>query len=735
MRRQVTIAFGLCLVAVTGFAKPEYFEHALELGARDCSFCHAGTGGEALNERGSYLVDERDRRGVNEVDVSWLVAVADRFAMLDAGADDGDPVDGDAIDAPVAALSRLTHDRAPRPFDYTTRHGDWPAYGGDVGASKYSPLGELNSSTVGGLAVAWTWNAAEERKHFTRLSEDAAENPRGDSFKGTPIMAEGKVFLRTRFSDVVAIDAISGETLWVYDPGTATGPRPAMFGFTTRGLAYHRDAAGGRVVLLTSDGYLVVLDAVTGKPIDDFGTAGRIDLTQGLRREIPRRRSSWSYPPAVCGDVVVVGNQASDGSHRRRRGDTGDWNDNLPLGDVRGFDVHTGAQRWVFHTVPQAGEFGVETWGDDSWRWMGNTNAWSMMSCDSDRSIVYLPLSAPTHHFFGGFRPGDNLFANSVVALDAETGERLWHQQLVHHDIWDYDLPAAPVVADVEHDGQRVPVVAQVTKMGFLFVFDRITGEPLWPIEERSVPESSLVGEHASPTQPFPTWPEPFEMQGLADEDLNDLTPELLSQSRALIENLEYGPMYQPPSENGSVVSPGWGGGGNWGGASFDPEAGVLYVPSRRMPIIATATKVDEGYGYRVRPASFSVGGLPAVRPPWSSITAYELGSGEKRWSVANGPGPKDHPMLAELDLPDLGEPGAAPGMLLTKHLLFLGGSRPARLRALDKRDGREVWQHPLAGRFTSAPPMTYQAGGRQFVVIGTGGPTEPTRLTAFRLP
>ena len=716
----------VCLASNAAFGKPEYFGAAMEFGARDCSFCHVGTSGEALNERGSWLAAERDRRGTETLDLRWLSDAGDRFANLDLP----------TVAAPVVThseLGALQKEDGVRPFDYSTRHGDWPAYGGDLGATKFSPLDELSVESVSGLRVAWTWDAAEERTHFARLGD--GENPRGDSFKGTPIMADGKVFLRTRFSDVVAIDAITGETLWVFDPGTSAGPRPAMFGFTTRGLGYHRDGAGSRVVLLTSDGYLIVLDAATGEPVETFGREGRVDLTKGLRRDLPRRRSAWSYPPAICGDVIVVGNQASDGSHRQRRGESGAWNANLPLGDVRGFDISTGEQLWTFHTVPQAGEFGVETWGEESWRWMGNTNAWSMMSCDAERGLAFLPLSAPTHHFFGGFRPGDNLFANSVVALDAKTGERRWHRQLVHHDIWDYDLPAAPILLDVTKDGRNVPLVAQITKMGFLFVFHRETGKPVWPIEERPVPRSTLDGEHASPTQPFPTWPEPFELQGLTDEDLNDLTPQLLEESRALVDGVDFGPMYIPPSERGAVVSPGWGGGGNWGGASFDPDTQTLYVPSRRMPIIATATPAAAGYGYRVRPRALFVSGLPAVKPPWSSITAYDMVSGEKRWSVPNGPGPKNHPLLAELDLPDLGEPGSAPGMLATKHLLFLGGSRPSRLRALDSSNGREVWQHPLPGRFSSAPPMTYRAGGRQFVVIGTGGPAEPTRLTAFRLP
>ncbi|MCY4057322.1 MAG: PQQ-binding-like beta-propeller repeat protein, partial [Gammaproteobacteria bacterium] len=517
--------------------------------------------------------------------------------------------------------------------------------------------------------------------------------------------------------------------------GTGDGPRPPVFGFSTRGLAYHRGDDGGRVLLVTSDGWLIALSADTGEPLPGFGENGRVDLTKGLRRPLSRRANTWNYAPALCGDVVVLGNQTHDGSHMLRN-----WRDNVPLGDVRGFDVRTGRQVWVFKTIPQAGEFGNDTWGGESWKWMGNTNVWSMMSCDAELGIVYLPVTAPSSHFYGGLRPGDNLFGTSVVALDARTGERKWHFQTVHHDIWDYDLPAAPVVADIVMDGKPVKAVAQVSKVGFLYVFDRVTGEPLWPIEERAVPKSTLEGEQAAATQPFPTWPPPFEMQGLEEDDLIDFTPELRSRAQKELEGIRTGGLFLPPSTQGSLAVPGWGGGANWGGAAFDPEARVLYVASRREPLLMTARPTPDsrnGQPYRVRPTGFDMDGIPVVKPPWSSITAYRLDTGEVAWKVANGRGPKEHPLLKDLDLPDLGDRWNAPGLLVTRHLIFHGhrSDGGTTLRALDKTTGALVWEHPLEGTHQDAPPMAYMAGSKQFVVIATGAGVQPARLTAFRLP
>ena len=732
-------------------ASPEHLPPALEFGARDCGFCHlTPQGGQGHNERGLWLLAERDRRGVAAIDVAWLAAregerrIRERSprteeqALADRTAQAGQP-DPSAEESSPAEQTGPPRDHM-RPFDYSTAHGDWPAYGGDLGARKYSPLAQIGAANAAKLEVAWVWEAFDNHRYL-----GGGERKVPDGFKATPLMVGGRLFVRTAFSAVAALDAATGKTLWTFDPGTGDGPRPAMFGFSTRGVAYHRDArqegkGEDRILLTASDGWLYALSSETGEPYKGFGKDGRVDLTQGLRRPIRRRAASWNYAPAVCGDVLVVGNQTSDNSHFARRG--GNWQDNVPLGDVRGFDVYTGKQLWAFKTVPQPGEFGHETWGDGSWRWMGNTNVWSMMSCDAERGHVYLPVTAPTSHFYGGLRPGDNLFGTSVVALDARSGKRIWHFQTVRHDIWDYDLPAAPVVADLVQDGKPVPALAQVSKVGFLYVFNRATGEPLWPIQDKVVPGSDLAGEQASATQPFPSWPPPFEMQGASEADLLDLTPSLRERALAAVEGVRLGGLFLPASEAGSLVVPGWGGGANWGGAAFDPESRMLYVASRRWPLLLKARKIDAkrfGFPYRIRPSGVDVEGLPVVKPPWASITAYRLDTGDIAWQVANGAGPKEHPLLEGLDLPDLGVPQNAPGLLVTRTLIFHGHrngwQQPSSLRALDKATGAVVWAHELQGTHMSAPPMTYLAGGRQFVVVATGAGLEPGRLTAFRLP
>ena len=621
-----------------------------------------------------------------------------------------------------------------RPFDPGTSHGDWPAYGGDLGARKYSPLDQIDADNVDDLRVAWVWEA------FDNHRIDVRRGRASDGFKATPLMADGKLFVRTAFSGVAALDPMSGETLWTYDPGTGDGPNRLRRSFATRGVGYHRGAAGDdRLLLATSDGWLVALAPDTGKPFDDFGENGRVDLTLGLRRPIPRRGSAWSPAPAVCGDVVVVGNSVADLSHFHGA----NWRDNVPLGDVRGFHARTGEQLWTFRTVPQPGDFGNDTWGKESWRWMGNTNVWGDMSCDPELGHVYLPVSAPTSHFYGGLRPGDNLFGSSLVAVDLNTGERAWHFQTVRHDIWDYDLAAAPVVADIVMGDRPVRAVAQVTKTGFVYVFDRVTGAPLWPVEQRPAPPSDLAGEAAAETQPFPTWPPPFERQGLGDDDLIDLTPWLREVAKRRVEGLRRG-FFAPPSRQGTIALPGKGGGASWGGAAFDPQTRMLYVASRPDLSVLTARKINAerfGFPYRIQSDDMrTIGGLPVVKPPWATITAYRLDDGAIAWQVANGAGPRDHPLLCDLDdLPDLGVPGNAPGLLLTKTLLFHGhresAEGPSALRALDKATGAFLGERALQGTHVRAPPMTYLAGGKQYVVIATGLGWEPARLTAFRLP
>jgi quinoprotein glucose dehydrogenase len=406
-----------------------------------------------------------------------------------------------------------------------------------------------------------------------------------------------------------------------------------------------------------------------------------------------------------------------------------------PPGDVRAFDVRTGEERWRFHTIPQKDTYGIETWEDDSWTYTGNTNVWTIMSADLDLGYVYLPIGTPTNDWYGGHRLGDNLFAESLVAVDAATGERVWHYQLVHHGLWDYDIPAAPTLVDITVDGRPIKAVAQVTKQGFVYVFDRVTGEPVWPIEERPVPQSTVPGERVSPTQPFPTKPPAFERQGVTIDDLIDFTPELRAEAEEIVSRFDYGPIFTPPSERGTVNLPGWGGGANWQGAAFDPETGYLYVPSRTGPMVVQVVEADperSDFQYMRGGERSAAGpqGLPLFKPPYARVTAYDLNTGERVWMVPHGNGIRQQ--LIDLGIPDPGPVGggAFTGPLLTPNLLFLGHSgrratgEPPVLRAFDKRNGTVVNETELPVT-PSGTPMTYMAEGRQFIVMAYGSGEE----------
>ena len=749
----VLLSAGLLLAAVAS-AKPEYLAPASELGAKDCLFCHTNpAGGKEWNARGLWLVDQKQQRGGEEIVVDWLEEYQPS----------GQPEQALKIEGPLNIPETFSQGPffQPNPDPdalwrwletrgrYSTAGGEWPQYAGDTGSSKYSPLDQIDAGNVARLRLAWTWDAFDNSNFISadldprKMSRAERRRRLPDPFKATPLMINGKLFIRTNFSGVAAIRPSTGETLWTYDPGTAAGPRPGMFGFATRGLAYWSSGDEQRILLCTSDSYLVALDPETGKPLRDFGDNGRTDLTKGSRRPLNRALINCSAPPVIVGDVAIVGNQIADGPPGRSPASGGEeWRENWPVGDVRGYDVRTGKKVWTFHTVPQQGEYGVETWGNHSWRWMGNTNVWSMMSSDEKLGYVYLPVTGPTFNFAGEFRPGENLFSNSIVCLDAKTGKRVWHFQTIHHDIWDWDLPAAPNLIDITVDGERIPALAQVTKVGFLYVFDRRTGEPIWPIEERPVPASEF--EETSATQPVPTKPPPFELQGLTEADLLDFTPGLKERALAAVEPHRLGPLFTPPSEEGTIQMPSWGGGGNWGGAGYDPETGYLYVSSRRAYITVGMQPAPDGekLGYKHVQKFFqaAVNGLPVHKPPYGTITAYDMNRGEIAWQIPQGRGPKEHPLFKDLDLPDMGNANAS-GVLVTRTLLFTGdiGSAHADagasfLRAYDKANGETLWESELPGKHSYAPPMTYLADGKQYVVIAVGGATQPARLVAYAL-
>ena len=452
----------------------------------------------------------------------------------------------------------------------------WPTYGGDPGSTKYSPLDQIDGDTVQQLRVVWRWDSPDNAV----VVANRADLPRLPwAFKSTPLMVDGVLYVKTSMSQAAAIDAATGETRWVFDPGTWQGESPANTGFNSRGVAYWSDGLNSRIFLPTGNAYLYALDAQTGRPVSDFGADGAVDATQGLRRPIPRREYQLMSAPTVVGDVVVIGSVVSDGPRYQL----------APPGDVRGFDARTGTELWEFHTIPQPGEFGNETWENGAWRDTGATNAWGLLSADPELGYVYVPTGTPTNDWYGGHRPGDNLFAESIVCLDAKTGERVWHFQFVHHGLWDYDATAAPLLLDLVVDGRAVRAVAVVTKQSYVYVFDRVTGEPVWPIEERPVPQSTVPGETTSATQPHPTKPPPFDRQGVTLDDLIDFTPQLREEAMEILSGFTHGPLFEPPTvtgngTQGTILIPGATGGANWAGAGADPDTGWLYVPSHTRP-------------------------------------------------------------------------------------------------------------------------------------------------------
>jgi quinoprotein glucose dehydrogenase len=453
--------------------------------------------------------------------------------------------------------------------------GEWPAYAGTYAAAHYSPLAEIDRSNARDLHVVWRWKSPDQA-----IKDTNPEVGPSRSNESTPLMVGGTLYTSTPLSEVAAIDAASGATKWVFDPKVYENGLgiPANDGWLHRGLAYWRQGDDERLVILTAFAQMIALDARTGKPVPTFGIEGRVDLALGLRRPVDRDYYTMSSPPVIVRGVIVVGSSVMDWWGHRPS----------PPGDVRGFDVVTGRLLWTFHTVAQSGEPGVETWEKDSWKEAGNANVWAPMSADEELGYVYLPVSTPTNDYYGGDRPGDGLYGESLVCIDAATGKPVWHYQLVHHGLWDYDLPAAPNLIDITVDGKSIKAVAQVTKQAFVYVFDRVTGKPVWPIEERPVPASTVPGEHASKTQPFPTKPAPFDLQGVRDEDLIDLTPEVHKEAIDIISKYDHGPLFTPPSLRGTVTLPGVAGGANWSGAAIDPETGMLYVSTYRLPFVLT---------------------------------------------------------------------------------------------------------------------------------------------------
>ena len=639
-------------------------------------------------------------------------------------------------------------------------YGEWRYWGADAGNTRYSPLTQIDASNFGDLEVAWIW--------------------RGDNFgpsvdfilRTTPIYADGTLYgVAGRSRTAAAIDPATGETIWTFrEPHTTRWERSSRQSHG-KGVAYAEIDGRGVIYLVTPAFFLHALEADTGLPVEGFGGPipvegfgehGAVDMLADLGHPydpesgIPAEIGyiTNTSPPIVVNGVVVVGNSNLTGRLDPRR-------ENVP-GDVLAYDARTGEHLWKFNIIPQPGEFGHDTWENDAWEWSGNINTWPPLSADPENGIVYVTTDAPTNDYFGGHRPGDNLFGNSVVAIDVETGERVWHFQAIHHDIWDRDFPHPPQLIDVTVDGEEIPALVQSSKQAFIYAFNRVTGEPIWPIEERPVPQSRVPTEQSSPTQPFPTRPAPYEMHGLTEDDLADYTPEIRARALELVSEWEYGPsLYLPPlhatnaeGRKGALFCPSQGGGTNIpGGTVADPETGIVYTASVKScggftlipglerdgqltgqsgitPVEWTHAPVPGGVG--------TIDGIPFYKPPYGRITAIDMNTGEILWWIPNGETPErieNHPLLEGVDLPNTGQPSHATAVA-TGSLLIYGEGRGGlpRMHAVNKRTGERVGTVELPAP-TDTAPMTYLHDGVQYIVTAVSGQGLPGSLVALRLP
>jgi len=662
------------------------------------------------------------------------------------------------IALPAGIFVALMCARAPVQGQAGAKNGEWPTYGGDLGHTRYAPLDQINAANFKNLEVAWRFK-----------TESLGPRPEFN-LESTPLMVKGKVYSTagTRRA-VVALDAATGELIWMHSeregPRGAAAPRQ----LSGRGLAYWTDGREERILYVTPGYRLIALDANTGTPVPGFGQNGVVDLKTEFDQDLDLINAPVGLhsTPIVARNVVLIGAAFETGANPKSRRNV--------KGAVRGYDARTGKRLWLFRTIPQLGEFGNDTWEKDSWRYTGNTGVWAQISVDEELGIAYLPVELPTHDYYGGERPGNTLFGESLVAVDLQTGQRKWHYQLVHHGIWDMDIPCAPILADITVNGRTIKAVAQPSKQGFLYVFDRVTGQPVWPIEERPVPKGDVPGEAYSPTQPFPTKPPAYDRQGLSVDDLIDFTPELRAEALKVIARYKIGPLFTPP-----VVSKAEGPiatlamatqapATNWPGGSYDPETHTLYVGSQSAVAVMGLVPPPPGFDVRYHQGtvlsgartaggsgatagaegggavqSLDVQGLPLIKPPYGRISAIDLDRGDIKWQTPHGETPdriKNHPALKGLNIPRTGRPGIV-GTLVTKTLVIAGepgfgptpsGQRGSMLRAYDKASGKEV-----AAVYMPAPqtgsPMTYMLNGKQYLVVAISGTNYPGELLAFKV-
>jgi len=625
----------------------------------------------------------------------------------------------------------------PSLAQYGAKNGQWRSYGGELGSTRYSSLDQINRDNVKDLKVAWTWKS---------------DNFGGREFRSetTPLFVNGVLYFTAGDRRaVVAVDAGSGDTLWMYRTDEGERYRQAPRRNSGRGVAYWTDGQDERIFAILPGFHLVALNAKTGVPVPAFGQNGSVDLFTQLDLDFkgdPTGHIGNSSPPMVSHDVVIVGPALRPGGRTDK--------ENVK-GDVLAFDVRTGKRLWVFHTIPRKGEPGSETWlgGAD---FTGNAGVWGPFSIDEELGYVYLNIEDATNDAYGGSRPGANLFSSSLVCVDIKTGKMIWYYQLVHHDIWDYDMPPHPILLNLTVDGRPVKAVVQLTKQAFAYVFDRTNGKPVWPIVERPVKASDVPGEWTAPTQPFPTKPPAFDRQGITADDLIDFTPALRQQALQAIEGFRIGPIYTPPSlanapdkTKGTIVLPGFGGGANWESGAADPETGFVYVGSHTSPTLAGLAQPDPNaenfvtsdYAMGGGPGVPRIQGLPLLKPPYGRITAYDMNKGEIAWMIANGDTPpviKNNPALAGVNIPRTGSDSRAV-LLVTKTLLFAGegGTGQSSFRALDKKTGATIWEtnNPIGP--VQSLPMTYLHNGRQYIVFASGnsGTQTPAALVAYWIP
>ena len=636
------------------------------------------------------------------------------------------------------------------------KNGEWPTYGGDLGNTRYSPLDQINASNFDKLQVAWRFSTANL-------------GPRPEyNLEATPLMVGGVVYsVAGSRRDVVALDATNGELLWVHGENEGKRGEDAPRRLSGRGLAYWTDGREQRILYVTPGYRRSALDAKTGHRLPSFGNAGEVDLKLQDDQDIDLVTGEVGLhsAPVVAGNTIIVGAAHLAGGDPKTKSNV--------KGYVRGFDIKTGKRLWIFHTIPKPGEFGYNTWEKDSADYTGNTGSWGQISVDEDLGLAYLPVELPTGDYYGGHRPGNGLFGESIVAVDLKTGERKWHYQLVHHGIWDWDIPCAPMLVNFTLNGRMVKAVAQPTKQSILYVFDRATGKPIWPINEVPVPQGDVPGEKYSPTQPMPTKPPAYGRTGTSVDELIDFTPELRAEAIKVASRYKMGPIFTPPSVSkaegplGTLVAGCCQGGTGWPGGSYDPETHLLYtfawsnvtslglVPPApgqsdmnyvsgvaRPAAVAGGPRDPAGEGF---PRGLTVEGLPLFKPPYGSIVAINLDKGEIAWSIAHGETPdniRNSPVLKGLTIPRTGRGGLV-GVLTTKSLVIAGergtftdasGKVGALLRAYDKATGKDAGAVYMPMGQTGSP-MTYMADGKQYIVISIGGPGFPGELIAYRLP